>query len=63
MGKLPRSIAPFLVLCVGAARGSESEDASMPQTFRDGGHEPWMVAIPPGRLWKKTALPLAGALA
>ena len=41
------------MLCVGAAHGSESEDASIPQTFRDalrdGGLGPRMVAIPPGR--------------
>ena len=51
--QLPRFLAPLLMLCVGAAHGSESEDASKPQIFhdalRDGGLGPRMVAIPPGR--------------
>ena len=51
--QLSRSLAPLLMLCIGAAHGSESEDASTPQIFRDalrdGGWGPRMVAIPPGR--------------
>ena len=50
---MTHTLAPLLMLCVGAAHGSEPEDASIPQTFRDalrdGGHGPRMVAIPPGR--------------
>ena len=53
MSRLPRVLAPLLVLCVGAAHGSDPEDTPMPQTFRDslrdGGLGPQMMAIPSGR--------------